>query len=162
MAGRGPAPKPLDQRARGRKSDPLGLRVIVAEPTAQPELPTLLVRDDGDLVVVDWPDVTLEWWAMWAGSPLSREFTATDWSELRDTARLHALYWLGDKSVAPELRLRVAKFGATPEDRARLRIVFAQADEAEATGKPPARRARPKAYRGLRPTVGGEGALAGA
>jgi len=27
------------------------------------------------------------------------------------------------------VRLRVAKFGATPEDRARLRMVFADADE---------------------------------
>ena len=78
-----------------------------------------------------WPDVTREWWLMWANSPLSAGFTATDWSELRDTARLHALYWLGDKSVAAELRLRVAKFGATPEDRARLRIQFAAADEAD-------------------------------
>jgi hypothetical protein len=30
-----------------------------------------------------------------------------------------------------ELRLRVAKMGATSEDRARLRITYAQADEAE-------------------------------
>jgi hypothetical protein len=32
-------------------------------------------------------------------------------------------------TLASELRLRMAKFGATPEDRARLRIVFADADE---------------------------------
>ena len=130
MAGRGPAPKNPDRRARSNK-DPIPLRVIHAEPVSQPELPTLTVRDDGELRVVDWPDVTREWWQMWADSPLSRDFTSTDWSELRDTARLHALYWLGDKSVAGELRLRVAKFGATPEDRARLRITFAQADEAD-------------------------------
>ena len=68
---------------------------------------------------------------MWGESPLSADFTATDWSELLDTAVLHARYWKGDVKVAPELRLRVAKFGATPEDRARLRITFAQADEAE-------------------------------
>jgi hypothetical protein len=29
------------------------------------------------------------------------------------------------------VRLRVAKFGATPEDRARLRITFADAEQAE-------------------------------
>ena len=130
MAGRGPAPKNPDRRARSNK-DPIPLRVIHAEPVSQPELPALMVRADGELRVVDWPDVTREWWQMWADSPLSRDFTSTDWSELRDTARLHALYWLGDKSVAGELRLRVAKFGATPEDRARLRITFAQADEAD-------------------------------
>jgi hypothetical protein len=130
MAGRGPAPKDPNKRAR-RNGDPIALRVIQAPPTDQPELPALLIRDDGDMVAIDWPDVTREWWTMWAGSPLSTEFTDTDWSELRDTARLHALFWLGDKTVAGELRLRVAKFGATPEDRARLRIQFAQADEAE-------------------------------
>jgi hypothetical protein len=32
-------------------------------------------------------------------------------------------------TLAAEVRLRVAKFGATPEDRARLRMVFADADE---------------------------------
>ena len=68
---------------------------------------------------------------MWADSPLADDFTSTDWSELLDTATLHARLWMGVASVAPELRLRVAKFGATPEDRARLRITFAQADEAE-------------------------------
>ena len=139
MAGRGPAPKDPARRAR-TNSDPMGLRVIVARPTEQPGLPTLMIRDDGDMVPVDWPDITREWWDMWASSPLSAEFTATDWSELRDTARLHALYWLGDAKLAPELRLRVAKFGATPEDRARLRIQFAAADEAE--GKRPVRQAR--------------------
>ena len=139
MAGRGPAPKDQARRAR-TNSDPMGLRVIVARPTEQPELPALMIRDDGGMVAIDWPDITREWWDMWAGSPLSAEFTATDWSELRDTARLHALYWLGDAKLAAELRLRVAKFGATPEDRARLRIQFAAADEAE--GKRPVRQAR--------------------
>lgn len=39
-----------------------------------------------------------------------------------DTALLHAELWSGNGAVASELRLRVAKFGATPEDRARLRM----------------------------------------
>ena len=68
---------------------------------------------------------------MWRESPLSAEYTETDWSFLLDTAYMHALYWKGDHRVAAELRLRVAKFGATPEDRARLRIQFAVADTLE-------------------------------
>lgn len=76
-----------------------------------------------------WPKVTLEWWDMWASSPLAKDFTQTDWAFLMDTAMVHARFWKGDRSAASELRLRVAKFGATPEDRARLRIVFAVADE---------------------------------
>lgn len=134
MAGRGPAPKDSNRRAR-RNADSIGLRVIHAEPTDQPELPEfdMQVEVDGKLVSQQfrWPARTREWWAMWRDSPLSAEFTETDWSELLDTALLHARYWNGDHRVAAELRLRVAKFGATPEDRARLRIQFAAADEAD-------------------------------
>lgn len=78
-----------------------------------------------------WPTMTRRWWKMWGESPLSAEYTETDWSFLLDTAYLHALYWKGDFRQAAELRLRVAKFGATPEDRARLRIQFAVADNLE-------------------------------
>lgn len=130
MAGRGPAPKSPDRRAR-RNKEPVPLRVITAEPVPQPDLPTFHVEEDGELVEFVWPARTQEWWSMWGESPLSAEFTATDWSELLDTALLHAKFWSGKLSLAAELRLRVAKFGATPEDRARLRITFAQADEAD-------------------------------
>jgi hypothetical protein len=90
------------------------------------------IEKEGELVEFAWPARTLEWWTMWRDSPLSATFTSTDWSELLDTALLHARFWRGEVKLAGELRLRVAKFGATPEDRARLRITFAQADEAEA------------------------------
>lgn len=134
MAGRGPAPKDPNRRARVNK-DPIPLRVITADPVEQPELPEfdLQVEIDGAMISqrFEWPERTRDWWQMWAESPLSAEFTSTDWSELLDTAVLHARFWRGDVKLASELRLRVAKFGATPEDRARLRIQFAQADEAE-------------------------------
>lgn len=108
----------------------------MAQPVKQPALPVI------EQVVVDefgeshkkrfhWPSVTKRWWKMWGESPLSAEYTETDWAFLMDTAYLHALYWKGDHKVAGELRLRVAKFGATPEDRARLRIQFAVADTLE-------------------------------
>lgn len=126
MAGRGPAPKDPGSRAR-RNKDPQALRVIEAEPKKQPPLPDVVIEGE-DFV---WPQVTQDWWRMWRESPLAEDFTANDWSELMDTALLHARYWSGNASVAGELRLRVAKFGATPEDRARLRIQFAQADEAD-------------------------------
>ena len=63
--------------------------------------------------------------------PLKGEFTELDWSYLLDTALLHARFWQGKVDLASELRLREAKYGFTPEDRARLRIQFAQATEAE-------------------------------
>jgi hypothetical protein len=73
-------------------------------------------------VVRSWPAETVAWWGTWRRSPQAQTFTETDWSFLLDTARLHALFWLGDSSRAQELRLRAAKFGATPEDRLRLRL----------------------------------------
>ena len=103
------------------------MRVIEVDPVKQPKLPSVTI--DGERF--KWPARTKDWWRMWAESPLSTEFTENDWSELLDTALLHAQFWSGRMSVAAELRLRVAKFGATPEDRARLRIQFAAADEAE-------------------------------
>ncbi len=137
MPGRGPAPKQNDRRAR-RNSDPVPLRVISVEPIEQPELPTVMVEVDGSLAEFRWPAVTLDWWRMWAESPLSAEFTSSDWSFLVDTALLHARLWMGVTSVASELRLRVAKFGATPEDRLRLRIQFAHAEEVEQRASKPA------------------------
>lgn len=74
----------------------------------------------------EWPQATRDWWETWRVSPQARTFTDTDWSFLVDTAVLHAEFWLGDRKSAPELRLRVAKFGATPEDRARLKMSVAE------------------------------------
>lgn len=135
MAGRGPAPKDPNRRAR-TNAEPIPLRVIAAQPTDQPPLPE--VMPDGE----PWPPRTVQWWRMWAESPLADDFTSTDWSELLDTAVLHGSFWRGETKVAAELRLRVAKFGATPEDRARLRITFAQADEAEEKRPVPQRERR--------------------
>lgn len=151
MAGRGPAPKDPKKRAR-RNADPVASRVIQIEPAEQPPLPTFYVTDkEGNRTRFNWPTATKRWWEMWGRSPLSAEYTENDWSELLDTALLHSRYWSGELSLAGELRLRVAKFGATPDDRARLRIQFAQADEADEkrrTSKPGAE-AR-GAYKGLR------------
>lgn len=154
MAGRGPAPKEPSRRARTNK-DSVTMRVIHAEPAPQPELPEfdLQVEVDGQVQGKRflWAVRTREWWRMWGESPLSAEFTSTDWSELLDTAVIHSKFWNGCTSLAGELRLRVAKFGATPEDRARLRIVFAAADEAEGkrTGEEGGGSAKDR-YKGLR------------
>lgn len=129
MAGNGPPPKDPSRRARGHRGEVL--RVITAEPVDQPDLPTFEVEKDGELTEFVWPARTLQWWRMWAESPLSAEFTSVDWDYLLDTAVLHAKFWRGSTKEAAELRLRVAAFGATPADRAKLRITFAQADEAE-------------------------------
>lgn len=123
MAGRGVAPKDPSQLRRRNKTAPF--TVLVADGKVHgPELP-----DD-----FHWPAATLKWWETWRTSAQAARFTETDWSFLIDTAVLHAEFWLGDRSrpVAAELRLRVAKFGATPEDRARLRLQVGGAGAAPA------------------------------
>lgn len=131
MAGRGPAPKDPSRRHR-RHTDPIPTTVVSDDDEVRgPELP------EG----IDWPAPTRAWWDTWRRSPQAQTLTATDWDFLTDTALLHARFWSGDEKVAAELRLRVAKFGATPEDRARLRMQVGQPDEkpGPAKDRPPSR-----------------------
>lgn len=148
MAGKGIQPKDPSKRAR-RNADPIPMRILPRLLAEQPELPEFVVETDQGLEPFRWPERTRDWWQMWADSPLAVDFTSTDWSELLDAALLHARVWSGELKWLPELRLRTAKFGATPEDRARLRITFAQADEAEvsAVSKVTSARARMQGIR---------------
>lgn len=125
MPGHGPPPKDPSQRIRRNKPATPALTVEPDDEIRGPELP------EG----FDWPPATVAWWELWRRSPQAQSFVDTDWSFLLDTAVLHADYWLGDRSVAAELRLRAAKFGATPEDRMRLKLSI---------GTPPAK-SQPKA-----------------
>lgn len=151
MAGRGPAPKDPRRRAR-RNADPVATTILRHERANPPKLPAKGPAG------VPWPAATKAWWSTWKASPQAEHFGSTDWSFLLDTAALHARFWHGDVSVAPELRLRVAKFGATMEDRARLRMQFAAADEADAKrdrkDRPTTDRARAR-YGDLRVLEGG-------
>lgn len=113
MAGKGPPPK--EGRVRRNASEPLTIVQADGEMHG-PELP-----ED-----FQWPAVTVAWWETWRRSPQAKTFTDTDWSFLVDTAVMHAEFWLGNRSLAAELRLRVAKFGATPEDRMRLKIAVGE------------------------------------
>ncbi|PJN40922.1 hypothetical protein CG747_10350 [Streptomyces sp. CB02959] len=124
MAGRGPAPKDPVRRAR-RNADVMLQTILPFERAAPPELPDW-PGEDGD-----WPVRTRDWWQVWRASPQAEHFSSTDWDFLLDTALIHARLWSGELSAAAELRLRVAKFGATPEDRARLRMQFAPDESRE-------------------------------
>lgn len=150
MAGRGPAPKDPSKRVR-RNADPSASTVLRFEEASQPDLPdfTVQVEVDGELTSqkFQWPAITREWWAMWRDSPQAEHFGSTDWAFLLDTALLHAAVWgRGETRHAAELRLRVSKFGSTPEDRARLRMQFADADAADS--KRPASGASARERRG--------------
>lgn len=126
MAGRGPA-----------SDSKQGLRVIEYRPSAQPDLPPL--TPDG----VEWHPQTIEWWRVLGDYPLAADWSELEWFYHIDTAAIHTRYWNGGGApYASELRLRLAKIGATAEDRARLRITFAQADQAEAKPSMPVQSAR--------------------
>lgn len=128
MAGRGPAPKdPAKRRSGGGDSAPR-TTVLKDGKVRGPLLPAGL----------SWHPQTRKWWETWRKSPQAATFTDTDWSFLLDTAVLHSAMWEGDAKMAAEVRLRVAKFGATPEDRARLRIDLAVPDRSARFAAPPA------------------------
>lgn len=121
MAGRGPRPKSPEKRARRDSSGITGL-VLRFERGVAPALPDEF----------PWPEQTRRWWNIWEESPHAEHFTQITWETLLTTALIHAQVWAGDMSMASELRLREAKYGATPEDMARLRMTMAEADEADA------------------------------
>jgi hypothetical protein len=86
-----------------------------------------------------WHQRTVAWWDTWRRSAQARTFVGTDWDFLIDTALMHHTMWSkGRWEFAAELRLRAAKFGATPEDRARLKIEVMEPKQAPAAPKPDA------------------------
>ena len=126
MAGRGPAPKGTRARPRDQRRDEEKLTIVEPDDTLRgPDLPESF----------EWPAATVKWWETWRAAPQAQTFTDTDWSFLLDTAVMHAEFWLGNRALAAELRLRVAKFGATPEDRARLHMSIGEPKGGKAVPK---------------------------
>ena len=119
MAGKGNTiPKDPATRRRQNRTLPT-VTLAAARERRGPDLPA----------GYDWPAQTRIWYDNWRSSPQAQTLTETDWDFLLDTALLHAELWAGNGSVAAELRLRVAKFGATPEDRLRLRLQIAEPEK---------------------------------
>lgn len=148
MPGRGPAPKDPDRytRAGNRAKAEASILHLPLRRAEARELP-----DDLLPAGKTWHPATKRWWAAWRDSVLSRDWTDTEWSELEVTAKLHNRFMADTNTmVAAELRQRMAKFGATSEDRARLRIVLADADERE---QRPAKGAGATRYGNLRELV---------
>ena len=123
MAGRGPTPKDPAKRVR-RNADPTKRATYLRDPdVVQPALPTFYEFDpDGSRrkhVVQTHPPVVEEV----GRRALAQDFTSVEWEYMLDTARVHNAIWRdGEMKLMAELRLRVAKVGATVEDRQRLRI----------------------------------------
>jgi hypothetical protein len=114
MAGPGRAPKPVLTRPNDQARREAELKRVTSDDVLRgPELP------DGD-----WHPQTVQWWDHWRRSPQAKLMTVTDWDVLAETAIFHTRLWQGEVSVGPELRLRVSKFGATVEDRLRLKMTL--------------------------------------
>jgi hypothetical protein len=82
----------------------------------------------------EWHPQTLALWDSLRSSPLLADEPALGWVFLVDTARMHHLMWTRGRwdDYAPEVRLRLAKFGATPEDRMRLKVKVTRPGDAAA------------------------------
>lgn len=113
MAGRGPAPNP---NARRRNKPPFEHSVPRGSVTARPLPEELGIQTPA----------ARRFWDTWATSPQAQTFEETDWAELEMTVVLVDRFHQGETKLAAEIRLRVAKWGATVEDRARLRMSFDQ------------------------------------
>lgn len=101
-------------------------------------------RTDDELIgpdlswTLDWHPETKKWWDEIRTSEMAFILEPSDWRFLQDTALMHHHIWNSKKmSIAQmtaamaEIRQRVAKYGATLEDRLKLRIRFADAETKE-------------------------------
>lgn len=130
---RGPSPKDMGTKA-GRAGDKVPFRVVGLPAHPQPELPEWFKWFDGERArKIKYPPETIRWWETWRNSPLNDGFTQHDWEYLLEVSIIHAQFFLGIDRMkcAAELRQRMARFGVTPEDRAKLRIITVTADTAE-------------------------------
>lgn len=117
MAGRGPAPAASRSRDRDNKET---IKLVADGKKRGISLPVLMKNGKR----TKWHPRTVAWWNHWRESPQAmRMMTGPDWDFLLDTALMHHEMWSAGKwELAAEVRLRVQKFGATPEDRSRLRV----------------------------------------
>lgn len=136
MAGRGPAPaetrvRPNDTARRQAEITELeDTGEIYGNPLPEGCLP------GGE----SWHPRTMALWESLRRLPLLKDEPDLGWEFLLDTALMHHTMWTkGRWEFASEVRLRLAKFAATPEDRMRLKLkVKTPVDKPEKKQAPPA------------------------
>lgn len=136
----GPPPKPADQRQR-RNAELYPTDIIRWDGKKRgPDLP----KDRG----IIWCPMAQEWWEKWRSSPNAMLMTDVDWQVMLETAVLVNEFWTpkitldhrankGEPkfhqiskstteltNLAKEIRGRLAAYGATYEDRRKLRLQF--------------------------------------
>ncbi|MGW2864282.1 phage terminase small subunit [Streptomyces sp. NPDC001205] len=117
---RGPAPNP--NAVRRNTNHALGEKTLSGQAGEGRELPKALGISTAG---------AKRFWRTWASSPQTEDWLETDWAELEIVTKLVDAFYLGDMKYAGEIRQRVGKWGATTEDRARLRMSFDKSVEVE-------------------------------
>jgi hypothetical protein len=116
---------PQDVLSRPRDTRRREAETVTVSDTGQlagPELPSgVLTTDEA------WHPRTVAFWEELRKHPLMQNEPGLSWQYAIDIARLHHQMWQHDQfQLAAEIRLRVAKFALTPEDRQRLKVRIAQ------------------------------------
>lgn len=147
VAGRGPAPKDPSKlaghgAAKARQGE---IRVINVDPVPQPDLVEMLGKVNA-ATGEEWHPSTLVLWKNLGEFPSLGALQSAQWAVLARAMMLDDAFMRGELKHAAELRLQLQKFGIAPDDVARLRIVFAQADEVDS--KRPASGASARERRG--------------
>ncbi len=113
----------------------------------QDETPVLRGPELPNLPNIHWCKMTKEWWETWRTSPQAKLMGETDWMYMFECAVAHneifrvrapkerALAGTTLIGLLAELRQRVAKFGATWEDRAKLQLQIEVPQSAEEADK---------------------------
>ncbi|MGW4446458.1 phage terminase small subunit [Streptomyces sp. NPDC004682] len=125
---RGPSPKPNAARRNVHEH----AQELARDVQPGRELPRVLNVSTGG---------AKRFWKTWSQSPQTANWVETDWAELEITTKLVDEFFKGDTKLAGEIRQRVAKWGATVEDRNRLRMKLedpeSDADNPTPTDGPP-------------------------
>lgn len=128
MPYKGLPPKPEDERVNKipKRFDKTFIESDEEEVLRGPDLP--------EIVGVRWCKQTQEWWHVWRTAPQSKLMGSTDWQYMLECAIAHneifrtrspkerALAGTTLIGLLAELRQRVAKYGATWEDRQKLQL----------------------------------------
>ena len=116
MAGRGPAPKPDDQRRRRNTPTVEETRLVDDGQRVGPTITKATGRSD-------WSPYVKAWFETWRTSPQAKAFLGTDWQRLAMLVLLVAAFELDPKpTTLAEIRQNEERLGATVVDRQRARM----------------------------------------
>jgi hypothetical protein len=116
MAGRGPAPKPKDQRRR--TNAPTRGEWVDLPAVATPTLPELPKRPRG---AGRWHPRTVAAWEAWRQDPASTQYGSAEVSAALELAWLHHESIMDGEPKASEIRLRMDGLGLTAKGKRDLR-----------------------------------------